>query len=70
MGKPCNHDYYVDGCRLCFLAQTNPQYQKLWGVEHKSNTKLNITATTPDTLAAIARAQKPKVALGKPQKKL
>lgn len=31
-GKPCGHLRHWPGCRVCMLAQTNKEYQKLWGI--------------------------------------
>jgi hypothetical protein len=31
MSKPCGHGEPVAGCRICFLADTDPRYQKLYG---------------------------------------
>ena len=30
--KPCHHAMPKEGCRICYLALTDPRYQKMWGV--------------------------------------
>ena len=34
--KPCNHDEFVEGCRICFLAVTDKRYQSLWDIGNPS----------------------------------
>lgn len=36
--KPCQHNQPLEGCRVCFLYETAPEYRKLWGGEVPSPT--------------------------------